>query len=73
MVVDCTLPVISSAAASPNSLWPPNHKMIPVVVTVTATDDCGAASCGVISVASDEPEGSDAVAAGDAVITGASR
>jgi probable HAF family extracellular repeat protein len=69
-VVDQTPPAINSASASPNSLWPPNHKMVPVTVTATTTDNCGAVSCKIISVARNEPAGTDAVATGDAVITG---
>jgi hypothetical protein len=69
-VVDQTPPVINSIAASPNTLWPPNHKMVPVMVTADATDDCGAPSCKIISVTSNEPAGADGVATDDAVITG---
>jgi len=32
-------PVIQSAVATPNLLWPPNHKMIPVTLAVAATDE----------------------------------
>ena len=31
-------PAISSVAASPASLWPPNNKMVPVTISVTVTD-----------------------------------
>jgi hypothetical protein len=31
-------PPSCSAAASPNSIWPPNHKAVPVSVTVTVSD-----------------------------------
>ena len=37
---DDVAPVISSISASPNVLWPPNHKMVPVTVSVAAIDDC---------------------------------
>ena len=63
-------PTISSASASPNVLWPPNHQMIPVTVTPTATSGCGSVSCKIMSVRTNEPSGADAVAAGEAVITG---
>ena len=53
-VVDEEAPVISSVTASPNKLWPPNHKMVPVTVAVDATDNCDFA-CQIISVASNEP------------------
>ena len=39
-VVDTTPPVITSASASPSVLWPPNHKMVPITLSVTATDLC---------------------------------
>ena len=38
LVRDTTPPHIVSITASPNSLWPPNHKMVAVTVTVIATD-----------------------------------
>jgi hypothetical protein len=36
---DTTPPTILSVTASPNVLWPPNHKMVPVTITVNATDN----------------------------------
>jgi hypothetical protein len=65
-VVDRTPPVVASASASPNVLWPPNHKMAPVTVTASALDNCGSASCKIVSVSSNEPLDAD----GDWVITG---
>jgi hypothetical protein len=53
-VVDEQDPVISSLSASPNKLWPPNHKFVPVTVAVDASDNCDFA-CQIISVASNEP------------------
>ena len=48
---------------TPNAIWPPNGKMVPVQVTVSATDDVDAnPSCSLTSIS-----GSSA----DAVITGA--
>lgn len=38
VVQDTTPPVISMVYASPDTIWPPNGKMLPVSVTVTATD-----------------------------------
>ena len=38
IVDDTTPPVIHSVTADPATLWPPNHKMVDVVVTVDATD-----------------------------------
>jgi len=37
-VVDTTPPVITSLTASPNSLWPPNKKMVLITVTGTVQD-----------------------------------
>lgn len=55
-VVDTTPPVIGSVSATPNALWPPNHKMIPVVATVSVADVCDASlSCQIVSVSSNEP------------------
>jgi hypothetical protein len=55
-VVDTTPPTIDNVVAVPASLWPPNHKMVPVTVTVDVTDICDASpSCQVISVTSHEP------------------
>src|SRR5579859_6891458 len=38
VVRDTTPPVISTVSASPNAIWPPNGKMVPVTVTATAND-----------------------------------
>ena len=55
-VVDTTPPVIAAIAASPSLLWPPNHKMVPVTLTVDASDIGDATpSCRVISITSNEP------------------
>jgi hypothetical protein len=69
-VVDTTPPTISSVSASPAKLWPPDKKMVPVTVKAEAADNCGGISCKIISVSSNEPPNSNAVATGDAVITG---
>lgn len=55
-VVDNQSPTITGVTASPNSLWPPNHKMVDITVTTTSTDNCGVASCKIISVTSNEPD-----------------
>jgi hypothetical protein len=55
-VVDTTPPVISSVSASPNVLWPPNHKMTPVTVAISASDVCSpTVTCKITSVTSNEP------------------
>jgi len=40
-VVDTIPPMIESVSASPNVLWPPNHKMIRVAIDAVVTDECG--------------------------------
>jgi len=50
-VVDDTPPGIC-LSASPQTLWPPNHKMVPVTISVSASDNYDPApSCEIISVA----------------------
>ena len=61
----CTPPVLSSVAATPSVLWPPNHKMVPISVAVEATAACGPPVCTIESIASDGPSSE-----GDVVITG---
>ena len=55
-VVDTTPPTINSVSADPNVLWPLNHKMVEVTVTVDAEDDCDPAHiCQIVDVTSNEP------------------
>jgi hypothetical protein len=49
-VHDCEPPVIHSVAASPDILWPPNHRMEEVRVRVEASDNFHLARCKIISV-----------------------
>ena len=50
-------PPTVSCAASPNVLWPPNHKMVPVTLTVTVHGTMsGPTSWKLISVTSNEPD-----------------
>jgi len=72
-VVDTIPPVISNVKATPNLLWPPNHKMVAIAVTATATDTCGAATWKIISITSSEPVNStgDGNTSPDWEITGA--
>jgi len=53
-VLDSTAPTITNVSASPAAIWPPNHKMVPVTVTASATDTCGAATCTIASITSNE-------------------
>jgi Subtilase family/HYR domain len=55
-VVDTTPPDIHSVTAEPGSLWPPNHTLRPVTVSVDVSDICDAApACQIVSVTSNEP------------------
>lgn len=53
-VVDTTPPVIDSIRATPNVLWPPNHRLTPVRINVEATDACGGLRARVVSIESNE-------------------
>jgi streptogramin lyase len=59
-------PTITALTATPNVLWPPNHKMIPVVVSATTSGGVAPISCKIGPVASNEPPDAD----GDRVIAG---
>jgi hypothetical protein len=55
-VVDTTPPRIDSVRANPATLWPPNHKLVPVRVIPGVFDVCDAApACRILSVSSSEP------------------
>ncbi len=55
-VVDTAAPTIHSVSANPNVLWPPNHKMVEVIVDVDAEDDCDADPfCMITEVTCNEP------------------
>jgi hypothetical protein len=54
-VVDNTPPSID-VTVSPTSLWPPNHKLEPIVTTVQVTDNCPGVSFALASVTSNEPD-----------------
>jgi hypothetical protein len=56
VVQDTTAPQITVATANPSVLWPPNHKMVPVTLTVQATDALDPApSIQIVSVSSNQP------------------
>jgi hypothetical protein len=55
IVVDTTPPVIMSVRADPNMLWPPNHKLIDVVVRARVQDICGRTTWKITRVTSNEP------------------
>jgi hypothetical protein len=55
-VQDTTPPIIDLVSASPNTLWPPNHKFVTVNVSASAHDICDANSkCAVTAITSNEP------------------
>lgn len=54
-VADTTKPVISGVSINPNSLWPPNHKMVNAALSYSATDSCSATVACSVSVSSNEP------------------
>ncbi len=72
-IKDTTAPVITSLSTNAPTLWPPNHKMVPVTVSATATDLVGVTSLKIISVTSSEPDNGlgDGDTANDIQITGA--
>jgi len=66
-VADTTRPVIQSITANPNVLSPANKKLIPVTLSVVASDNCDASPVSrIVSVTSNEALGSQP----DWVITG---
>jgi len=58
-VTVCVPPQVTALTASPNALWPPNHKMVSVNLSETISGGCGSVSCKVISVTSSEPVDAD--------------
>ena len=53
---DATAPVFVNLAASPNVLWPPNHKMVPVTITASVSEAVTAAPVvRIVAVSSNEP------------------
>jgi hypothetical protein len=55
-VVDTIPPVITALSASPNSLWPPNHKMVEVKLRATVSDACGPVVWKITQVRSNESD-----------------
>jgi hypothetical protein len=55
-VIDTIAPLITNARPSVKSLWPPNHKMVPVTILASVNDNCGPAKWRIIDVESNEPE-----------------
>jgi len=55
VVQDTTAPVISMTI-DPQTLWPPNHSMVGVTATVTASDVCSGVTVALASLTSSEPD-----------------
>ncbi|HET6350314.1 MAG TPA: HYR domain-containing protein [Candidatus Krumholzibacteria bacterium] len=71
-VVAAEPPVITSATASPATLWPPNHKMVRVKVATEVEDQCDPNPvCKIVDVTSNEPDNGtgDGDTSGDWVIS----
>jgi Tol biopolymer transport system component len=57
VTAESTPPVINSVSASPNMLKPPNHRLVPVTVSASDTDNCDPSPvCKILSVTSNEPD-----------------
>lgn len=54
-VLDTLPPVVTAVTPSQAILWPPNHKLVPVSISVTADDQCGSTTSRITSVTSNEP------------------
>jgi hypothetical protein len=55
-VVDATAPSITSVTPSRASLWPPNHKLVPVSISAIASDAVSATTCSISNATSSEPD-----------------
>ncbi len=65
---DACEPPVLSVSLSPSELWPPNHRLVEVVPTITASAPSGPVAVQLISVTSSEPD--DSPGAGDGSTTG---
>lgn len=54
-VADTTAPSLS-LDVTPGLLWPPNHRMVDIMVSAAAADRCGEATVILASVSSNEPD-----------------
>jgi len=57
-VVDTTPPTLESVSSSHSELWPPNHQMVTVTITASASDNCCDSPTLAAVVTSNEPEDS---------------
>jgi hypothetical protein len=53
-VADVVAPTVTDVTANPGYLWPPNHELFPITLTVTATDNFDVPECRVVSMTHDE-------------------
>jgi hypothetical protein len=55
-VLDATPPAITRVTPSPSVLWPPNHRMVPVIIDVDVHDACDSAvQCTITGITSNQP------------------
>jgi hypothetical protein len=54
VTVDAPPVTIDTASASPNVLWPPNHKMVEITINYTTSGGCGSVNCVIASITSNE-------------------
>ena len=52
-VLDTEAPVVTGVSVTPNTLWPPNHQMVDIMVNYNVSDNCPG-DC-TLSVSSNEP------------------
>ncbi len=55
VICDSIPPIINSLSVSPDTLWPPNHKMVAATINISASDSPDPV-CRISSVSSNEPE-----------------
>ena len=72
-VRDSTAPAFTALSTNAPTLWPPNHKMVAVTVSATASDAVGPVTYRIVSATSSEPDNGlgDGDTANDIQITGA--
>jgi Bacterial surface protein, Ig-like domain/PKD domain len=54
-VVDNLPPDLTAVPANPDTLWPPNHRMVTVTVSGSAIDACSPVHCQLLAVEANEP------------------
>jgi hypothetical protein len=58
-VEDRTPPVVGALTVTPNVLWPPDHAMVPVATSLSATDNCGTTVVSLSSITMNEGDETD--------------